>query len=729
MEAEKKVNIKLHSAANGETGYANHVKAFWSKLEKFDDGQGTPISIVLDTSDHPMFYKDYEGIKICYNVYEATLQPERFFNHIKDNWDYFWCPSVWQADCMIQQGFPADRVYVVPEGVDGTEFFPIDDSELSDDFTFIIIGKWEYRKATDEMIKCWLETFPLEDYPTGIKLVLSVDNWFDKANVDRKIDDIKSLLDPRIQFVHFPPRNQYIELLQSSHVFLSCSRSEGWNLPLCEALACGIPSIALNYSAQAEFSKNIAHLVNVKDMRPAPGFPGEYAEPDFEHFKSLLKYVSENWNECRQKALRGASYVRQRFSWENAAEVAAIHLREIESKYKPKEISKTNQTNQPNISVTFIDGIRFEISSNDDKNIEYEIKFIDKANGRPVYQTKLKPTRDSGVCWSAPNAKYFIHWKIEVAALAGENFISDDPDTFVIKGKTDSKPEIIFTQELNLKDQRVFINLESKALGDNIAWIPYVEAFRQKWGCKIILSTFWNILFEEQYPEIEFVKPGVTVHNLYAQYRIGCYDNDYTRNKNNWRETPLQKIAADTLGLNYKEIKTKVNVNPIPRLGRRYVAISDHSTMQSKYWNYPGGWQEIVNYLSDLAYDVVAVSKDPTGLTKLVPVNNTPIEETASILNNCDFFIGVGSGLSWLAWALNKKVIMISGFSDPFTEFISENYRLAPPSGICHGCFNDINQKFDRSWDWCPRNKDYECTKTITLEMVKEKIDLLISHL
>ena len=89
----------------------------------------------------------------------------------------------------------------------------------------------------------------------------------------------------------------------------------------------------------------------------------------------------------------------------------------------------------------------------------------------------------------------------------------------------------------------------------------------------------------------------------------------------------------------------------------------------------------------------------------------------------------MGSGLSWLAWALNKKVSMISGFSDPFAEFISDNYRLSPPPGKCHGCFNDKSLVFDRSWDWCPRDKNYECSKTITPEMVKEKIDLLISHL
>jgi autotransporter strand-loop-strand O-heptosyltransferase len=718
------VNIKYHCLANGETGYHAHSKAFWSRLEKFNDNQGVPINIVLDCVNTPIFYKNYDGVKICYSVYESTLLPEEFFNHILKNWDYFWCPSEWQRQCTIDQGFPAERVHVVPEGVDGKEFFPVSDEDLADEFTFIIIGKWEYRKATEEMISAWLETFPLKDYPTGIKLVLSVDNMFNKEFVQNKLKQLESLKDPRIEILHFPPREEYIKRLRTSHVFLSCSRAEGWNLPLIEALACGVPSICTDYSAQVDYAKNIAFMVNMKEMKSVENFPGEYAEPDFEQFKYLMKNIAENWNECRQRALMGASFVRQAFSWEKAVEIAMNYLKEIEKTHKPEQIENA-QIKGMNIGVSFMDGVRLEMSGN--TGIEYDIKFIDKDTNNTVYQSKLRPVDPSVTCWSAPSARYFVNWKIEASSQSSAGGTTDDPDTIIIKGKGTSKE--IFLQEYDAKGKRIFINLDSKALGDNIAWIPYVEAFRQKWDCHVIVTTFWNSIFNGVYPDLEFVNPGAIAHNLYAQYKIGCFDDDNTRNKDNWREIPMQKVASDILGMPYSEIRPKAFAKEFQRTGRKYVCISDHSTMQSKYWNYPGGWQEIVDYLGDLGYDVVAVSKDPTGLTKLVPINNKPIEETASIISGCEFFIGVGSGLSWLAWALNKKVIMVSGFSDPFTEFTIDNYRISPIPGACHGCFNDSKLKFDRSWDWCPRNKNYECSRTITPQVVKDKIDLLISHL
>jgi len=230
-------------------------------------------------------------------------------------------------------------------------------------------------------------------------------------------------------------------------------------------------------------------------------------------------------------------------------------------------------------------------------------------------------------------------------------------------------------------------------------------------GLRNLCHYFWNTLFEKAYPNLKFLQPGMGVDNLYAQYKVGCFDNDYNRNKNNWREIPLQKVAADILGLDYSEIRTNVSVKGnFIRAGRKYVCISEHSTMCAKLWNYPGGWQEIVDYLNDIGYDVISVSREATALTKVVPINNRPIEEIADIIKIVNFLLVWVQDFSWLAWALRKKVVMISGFSDSFVEFQSDNYRVTAPPKACHGCFNDSKLVFDRSWNWCPRNKDFECS-------------------
>ena len=108
--------------------------------------------------------------------------------------------------------------------------------------------------------------------------------------------------------------------------------------------------------------------------------------------------------------------------------------------------------------------------------------------------------------------------------------------------------------------KRVYISFDSSSLGDSIAWIPYVLEFQNKHNCKVIVSTFKNFLFEEVYPELEFVNPGSEVPNIYAMYKIGWFYD-----KNREPELPntisLQKAASNILGLTHKEIVPRVKSN------------------------------------------------------------------------------------------------------------------------------------------------------------------------
>jgi len=95
-------------------------------------------------------------------------------------------------------------------------------------------------------------------------------------------------------------------------------------------------------------------------------------------------------------------------------------------------------------------------------------------------------------------------------------------------------------------------------------------------------------------------------------------------------------------------------------------------------------------------------------------------------------FIGLGSGLSWVAWALDVKTIVISGFSEPYTEFSSGIRLFNNDPLVCSGCFN--RHRLDAGdWEWCPDHKNtdrqFECTKTITPATVIEAVDSYLSIL
>ena len=269
-----------------------------------------------------------------------------------------------------------------------------------------------------------------------------------------------------------------------------------------------------------------------------------------------------------------------------------------------------------------------------------------------------------------------------------------------------------------------------------MAWTPFIREFKDKHGCELIVSTFMNNIFRESYPDIEFVEPGIVVNNIHAMYKIGWFykdgEFDINRNPSDFKKEPLQKTASDILGLDYKETRALLKVPNIEK--KKKVGIGIHSTTQAKYWNNPTGWQEVVDYLISLGYEVVLYSKEndgymgnfhPKGITKFEAGS---IERLIEEMASCEFFVGLGSGLSWLSWSIGLPTVLISGFSEEYSETISDTYRVINKN-VCTGCFN--RHRLDSGdWNWCPDHKgtdrQFECSKKITSTMVINQINKIL---
>jgi autotransporter strand-loop-strand O-heptosyltransferase len=380
----------------------------------------------------------------------------------------------------------------------------------------------------------------------------------------------------------------------------------------------------------------------------------------------------------------------------------------IISEIESTEISHKEVVKKINVNLHFVGNPFLEITGNVEDN--YDVRFYD--GEELIHQTTLKNNM-----WTKVNRKYYTDWNVIVFNGNGLK---------------------IYEKDINLYNERVYIALGSKSLGDTLAWIPYVEEFRKKHNCKLIVSTFLNDLFIEGYPEITFVKPGENVDNLYAMYELGWYYNsegdiDYNRTPNNFRIQPLQKTASDILGLDYIEFKPKLKLIEAVALSKK-VGIAIHGTAQSKYWNNEKGWQEVVDYLNDLGYEVMLYSVENDGyMGNYHPkgINQFPkssLQDVIYDLQTCEFFIGIGSGLSWLAWSVGLPVVLISGFSEEYTETQKNTYRVINKN-VCTGCFN--SHRLDAGdWNWCPINKGtekhFECHKSITGEMVINQIKKLL---
>ncbi len=332
-----------------------------------------------------------------------------------------------------------------------------------------------------------------------------------------------------------------------------------------------------------------------------------------------------------------------------------------------------------------------EIKGVSDSN--FLVRFYDE-KGSIVYENTLKSN-----CWVKLNRQYYTRYTAKVW----------------------QDGELIYSNTLNLEGKRVFISIDSKALGDTLAWIGYCLEFKNKHNCEVVVSTFWNKILD--YPELELVEPG-HVTGCFALYSLGWHW-DSNKEPVLCNTIPLQQSASNILGLDYYEVKPRLKYDIGGNVYGKYVTIATNSTAGLKFW-LKDSWQVLIDYLVEKGYKVINVSKERNPFNNCYQLEDTSIENTMSVIHHSDFFVGLSSGLSHLAWALGKEVVMIAGFTEPDHEF-----KCIRPYNhkVCHACWNKKEERFDAGdFLWCPSHKNttrmFECQTQITAQMVIDKLPL-----
>ena len=361
---------------------------------------------------------------------------------------------------------------------------------------------------------------------------------------------------------------------------------------------------------------------------------------------------------------------------------------------------------RPTINIHFNHGPFLEIESDAPT---HHVRMLDA--GVVIHEADIE-----GRHWTRANRRYFTPWKLELLNARGQQ---------------------VFEHAFDLKGRRVRINIDSRSLGDTLAWLPQVQAFAERHPeASVYVSQFWSDLFDQAaYPQLAFIQPDSIVTDCYATYDIGYYfDNPEWHHPEDPRLQPLGKIASDILGLPYQELKPALKprrTNAV-RDNHPVVCIATASTAECKHWLYPGGWQTVVDHLVAKGFEVVVIQKEDTNLERVTDeTGDRPMEERIARIAHSTLFIGLGSGLSWLAWALDTPVVLISGFSEPYAEFQSGCERVINRS-VCHGCWNDPAHVFDRGdWHWCPRHagtdRQFECSREIAPASVIAAVDRALS--
>ena len=275
-------------------------------------------------------------------------------------------------------------------------------------------------------------------------------------------------------------------------------------------------------------------------------------------------------------------------------------------------------------------------------------------------------------------------------------------------------------------------------MGDHISLFPYIEKFRIEYECNVscTVADYLRGLLELYYPEVECLK--MLSDDTYATYYMGPSFNPLLTSEK-FITVPMELYGREILQLGpakkiiYKPTKPRQIEEP-------YVCIAVQTSTTVKTWLNPIGWNEVVAYLKNLGYRVLCIDKNleetDHGMTVRKPeqaedyTGDIPLSERVNLLAYSNFFIGCGSGLSWLAWACDIPVILISGITAPWCEF-STPYRIYNRL-VCHGCHNWTNIPNWLDYEKCPKyggtERAYECSKKISSQQVMEAIEDIINN-
>lgn len=312
--------------------------------------------------------------------------------------------------------------------------------------------------------------------------------------------------------------------------------------------------------------------------------------------------------------------------------------------------------------------------------------------------------------------KYYVHWQVDV----------------FLDGR------LVFEHIFTPRQQRLFLIICSYAIGDTLAFLPYIPAARDFYEAQVsyyvadnmreVAARFLpDIPFTEQIPE-----------DTYATFYFGAGIDAPMFMPLDGRMYPMLDMGRLILGM--YERAGRMQWQPGRRMiPERYVCIGVQASSVAKSWIYPEGWKLVTGYLQELGYRVICIDKEKrmeqSGVVAEIPPNaedftgSMPLAERADMLYYADFFIGLPSGLSWLADATGCPVIMIGGFSYSWYEFPTP-YRVYNPLA-CHGCMNDVHvNAFENP---CPHKNSsaedvLECSRTISPQMVVNAINRLLEN-
>lgn len=308
------------------------------------------IQILHLTPDNYHKYVLENKYNIGYAAWETSRLPESWVESI-NTLNEVWVPSEYNRKVFVDSGVTVP-VSVMPHAFNNNEYADIEYKNVipksyESHFKFYSVFQWTERKNPLGLLKAFLTEF---DGSCDAVLVLKTymrdpTDPEDNIAIKREIQNLKQQLRlanyPRILLItSLLSRAQIRSLHKECNCYVSLHRSEGFGVPLAEAMFAGNPTISTNYSGNVDFS-NLGTVPINHTLTPVCGMPWdnyrgdtEWAEPDLSQAKKQMRELYENRVYTTALGEEAKLGIQQSNSWKTIGQLMKDRLAYIEKEMR-----------------------------------------------------------------------------------------------------------------------------------------------------------------------------------------------------------------------------------------------------------------------------------------------------------------------------------------------------------------------------------------------------------
>jgi glycosyltransferase involved in cell wall biosynthesis len=250
-------------------------------------------------------------------------------------------PSRWSAEAFFRVGFSPEQVLVVPHGVDVATFHPMPEVRsdarrgfglAEGEFVFLSVGAMTGNKGIDLLLRGFAEV--CQTFSHARLLLKGVDDLYGSKELLLRTMQIVSARErhriaDKVSYIGGSlSHRDMATVYQAADAYVSPYRAEGFNMPVLEATACGVPVICTAGGSTDDFVSDAfaRRIASTKSTVAADGQEGSRLDPSLEHLIMLMTsaITDDAWR--RQAKLAGPRHVAAHYTWDHAVDALLLGL-------------------------------------------------------------------------------------------------------------------------------------------------------------------------------------------------------------------------------------------------------------------------------------------------------------------------------------------------------------------------------------------------------------------